>query len=84
MEFVTLSQEQFAVLKLLDYRAHRLFWLLWLPFRAIFKLSLYGTLLAAIVLALSISFGTPAKMLIAYFAWELLALFLVGFFVFYS
>src|SRR5260370_10855260 len=68
---------------MLDYRAHRLYWLAWLPFRAIFKLSLYGALFWAIEISLRTSYGTLAKIVIAYFVWELIVLLLVWVFRFF-
>ena len=43
-------------------------------FRAILTLSFYGALIAAIEIALSTSYGTLAKIVIAYFAFELIAI----------
>jgi hypothetical protein len=63
--------------KMLDYRAHRLLWIVWLPFRAIFRIGVWGALFAAIAFALSTSYGTLAKIVIAYLAWELILLLLV-------
>lgn len=69
--------------KMLDYRTHRLYWLAWLPFRAIYKLSLYGALFWAIEISLHTSYGTLAKIVIAYFIWELIVLLLSWVFRFF-
>jgi hypothetical protein len=66
-----------------DYRVHRLYWLAWLPFRAIYQLSKYGALFWAIKISLSTSYGTLAKIVIAYSLWELILLVLVWVFRFF-
>src|SRR5208337_837408 len=72
--FTKMVEEQ--TVRIFDYRAHRLRWLVSLPFRAILTLSFYGALIAAIEIALSTSYGTLVKIVIAYFVFELIAILL--------
>ncbi len=59
---------------MLDFRAHKLFWLICLPFRAIAKISFYAVVLLAIVIAESTSYSAIAKIAMAYLVMEGIAL----------
>jgi hypothetical protein len=58
---------------MLDYRAHKLFRLLWLPFAIVAKASLFVVIALAIMIAQSTSYGTLVKIIIAYAAFEVMA-----------
>jgi len=54
------------VFGMLDYRAHKLFWLICFPFRFVAVVSSYAILLASIFIAHSTSYSVPVKILVAF------------------
>lgn len=58
------------MLKMLDYRAHKLYWLLWRPFRLFTWIIYFGVLLVAIWIAEATSYSKPIKIVIAYACFE--------------
>jgi hypothetical protein len=58
------------VFGMLDYRAHKLFWLLMLPFRLLAKLMFFVFIGLAIAIAEWTKFGVPIKMVVGYAAFE--------------
>jgi hypothetical protein len=54
------------VFGMLDYRAHKLYWLLALPFRIIVKVLFFAVVFIAIIFAQSTSYIKPIKIVIAY------------------
>src|SRR6266487_2746471 len=71
---MTLARRGLDVFGMLDFRAHKLFWLICLPFRAIAKISFYAVVLLAIVIAESTSYSAIAKIAMAYLVMEGIAL----------
>ncbi|SRR6266566_1299764 len=71
---MTLATRGLDVFGMLDFRAHKLFWLICLPFRAIAKISFYAVVLLAIVIAESTSYSAIAKIAMAYLVMEGIAL----------
>jgi hypothetical protein len=63
---------------MLDYRAHKLLWLISLPFRIAGKIIFYLTVAASIVVAQLTPYGPLAKIPIAFVAMELMSWVLVG------
>src|ERR1035437_4248979 len=59
---------------MLDYRAHKLYWLLTLPFTAVVKLGFYAVVLASIVIAEHTSNHMAVKIVIAWVAMEALSI----------
>jgi len=55
---------------MLDYRAHKLYWLLTMPFAVVAKLSFYAVVVASIVIAEQTSKSVGTKIVIAYAAME--------------
>ncbi len=51
---------------MLDYRAHKLLWLLSLPFQIVGKIIFFAVILAAILFAQSTSYSKPVKIVIAF------------------
>jgi hypothetical protein len=51
---------------MLDYRAHKLYWLLALPFRVIVKILFLAVIFVAILTAQSAAYGKPIQIVIAY------------------
>lgn len=51
---------------MLDYRAYKLLWLIFLPFRLIFVIASWGSMIIAIVTGASLDYGVPARIAIAY------------------
>ncbi len=62
------------MLGMLDYRAYKLRRLIWLPFNAAAKLSLFLVIVGAIIIAQATSYSTLIKILIAYVVFELAAM----------
>ena len=58
---------------MLDYRAHKLFRILWLPCAAAFQLLRFGNIALVIIIAQSTSQGTLVKIIIAYILFEAIA-----------
>ena len=58
---------------MLDYRAYKLFQLLWLPFAIVFKLAFFAIIAASIIIAQNTSYTTVAKIVLAYIVFEVLA-----------
>jgi hypothetical protein len=63
---------------MLDYRAHKLFWLILLPLRVAGRTIFYLTVAASIVAAQLTSYSPLAKIPIAFVAWELMSWVLIG------
>src|SRR5712671_5118595 len=64
---------------MLDYRAHKLFWLILLPFHVAGRIIFYLTAVAtSIVVAQLTSYSPLAKIPIAFVAWELMSWVLIG------
>ncbi len=59
---------------MLDYRAHKLYWLMSLPFRLVMRITFFVAIIVAILIAQSTSFGTLIKIVIAYVAFEAILL----------
>jgi hypothetical protein len=59
---------------MLDYRAHKLLQLLWLPFAILAKLSSFVIIAVAIIIAESTSYSTLVKIIIAYILFELIGI----------
>jgi hypothetical protein len=59
---------------MLDYRAHKLYWLISLPFRVAAKLTFFVLIVVSIGIAQSTTSAPPIKILIAYAAFELILL----------
>jgi hypothetical protein len=62
---------------MLDYRAHKLFRILWLPCAAAFQLLRLGCIVIAITIAQSTSQGTLIRIIIAYLVFEVISLLLM-------
>jgi hypothetical protein len=69
---------------MLDYRAHKLFWLVMAPFRVISLLTLWGIVFVAISIALSTAYSPLAQIVIAYVLMELIALLAFGVFLIFE
>ena len=59
---------------MLDYRAHKLYWLISLPFRLIARIIFFATILVGIVIAQATTFSIPIKIVIAYASVEAIGL----------
>jgi hypothetical protein len=62
---------------MLDYRAHKLYWLIALPFRLIARIINFATILIGIVIAEATTFSVPIKIVIAYVSFEAIGLVLL-------
>jgi hypothetical protein len=62
--------ENAALFGMLDYRAHKLYWLICLPFRMAATISFYIVIVVAIVIAQSTSYSVPVKIAIAWVTME--------------
>jgi hypothetical protein len=59
---------------MLDYRAHKLYWLISLPFRLIARIIFFATILVGIVITQATTFSIPIKIVIAYASVEAIGL----------
>ena len=59
---------------MLDYRAHKLYWLMSLPFRLVTRITFFVVIFVSILIAQSMSYGTLIKIVIAYVAFEAILL----------
>ncbi|MGP0060291.1 MAG: hypothetical protein ACLPID_13490 [Beijerinckiaceae bacterium] len=57
---------------MLDYRAHKLLWLLLWPFTILTKLTFFAVIAAAIIIAQNTAYSTVVKVVIAYVVCELM------------
>ena len=55
---------------MLDYRAYKLLWLIWLPFRLIFWIAAWGSIAIAIMISASLNYSLIVRIVIAYAIWE--------------
>jgi hypothetical protein len=55
---------------MLDYRAHKLYWLISLPFRLINRIMFFVVIFVGIAIAQSTSYSVPVKIVIAYASME--------------
>ena len=62
---------------MLDYRAHKLYWLIALPFRLIARIMYFATIFVGIGIAQFTSFSIPIKIVIAYVSFEAIGLVLL-------
>jgi hypothetical protein len=69
---------------MLDYRAHKLLWLLFLPIRICVRLSFFVNVAAAVFLAAMTSYSLLVKIVIAYLIFELIGMVLLAFWTFIS
>jgi hypothetical protein len=68
------------VFGMLDYRAHKLFWLICLPFRFIAVVGSYAVLLVSIFIGHSTSYSVPVKILVAFVSMFAINLLVFGLF----
>jgi hypothetical protein len=59
---------------MLDYRAHKLYWLISLPFRLTARIIFFATIVVGIVIAQATTFSIPIKIVIAYASVEAIGL----------
>jgi hypothetical protein len=57
---------------MLDYRAHKLYWLLTRPFAVAAKVSFYGAVLGSILIAEQLAKSAALKIIVAFFAMEVI------------
>jgi len=62
---------------MLDYRAHKLLWLICLPLRLLFRLTFFANVLASVFIAQSTSYSLLVKCVIGYVAFEAIGLVLL-------
>jgi hypothetical protein len=55
---------------MLDYRAHKLYWLISLPFRLVARIIYFAAIFAGVAIAQLTSFSIPIKIVIAYVSME--------------
>jgi hypothetical protein len=55
---------------MLDYRAHKLYWLMSLPVRLVSRLTYFAIIIAAILIAQSTAYSTLVKIIIGYASFE--------------
>jgi hypothetical protein len=63
-------QSQAPAAGMLDYRAYKLLWLIWLPFRLILWLAAWGSIVIAIMISASFNYGVLVRIVVAYAIWE--------------
>jgi hypothetical protein len=59
---------------MLDYRAHKLYWLLYLPIRLAVRISFFIIIAASIIIAESTSYRPVIKIVIAFVLFELIGI----------
>jgi hypothetical protein len=64
---------------MLDYRAHKLMWLLWLPIRLLVRITFFANIAASVLIAQSTNYSIPVKILSAYVAFEGIGLLIMAF-----
>jgi hypothetical protein len=69
-------EEDVALFGMLDYRAHKLLWLICLPFNIVAKIGFYVVVAVAITIAQSTSYSLPVKIGLAWLTMEGIALIL--------
>jgi hypothetical protein len=69
---------------MLDYRAHKLFWLVCLPIRLCVRLCFFANVAISIFIANTTSYSVIIKVIIGYLLFELIGMVLLAFWTFIS
>src|SRR5579872_3153486 len=64
---------------MLDYRAHKLMWLLWLPIRLLIRIVFFVNIAASVLIAQSTNYPILVRIVIAYVAFEGIGMLLLAF-----
>jgi hypothetical protein len=69
---------------MLDYRAHKLLWLIYLPIRLCIWVSYFANIFVSILFANSLHYSLPIKIGVGYITFEIIGMLLVAFLTFVS